>query len=407
MSAGVVVLGAGQGGAQVAASLRDEGFSGPIHLVGDEPGLPYQRPPLSKAYLKPGVQAVSLQLRAEAFYRQHEIERVEGRAEAIDREANRVVLADGRALAYGHLVLATGSRNRSLPVPGAELDGVLGLRTLAEADALRARLPEARRVVVIGAGFIGLEFAAFAAAAGLAVTVLEATARPMARALSEPTSAFFRDAHRAMGVALVFGAVAVRIRGEGGRATAVETADGAVHPADLVLVGIGVVPNAEIAADAGLAVENCIVVDETLLTADPAISALGDCAAYPQPFAGGARMRLESVQNAVDQARSIAARLAGKPRAYRAVPWFWSDQGPYKLQIAGLAIPHDRAVARGDPAQGGFSVFCFEGGRLAGVESVNRPAEHMAARRLIGAGAHLSPAEAADPAFDLKALAKG
>ena len=404
---GVVVLGAGQGGAQVAASLREEGFSGPIRLVGDEPGLPYQRPPLSKAYLKPGAQAASLQLRAEAFYQGQAIERIEGRAEAIAREDRRVVLADGSALAYDHLVLATGARNRRLAVPGAELDGVLGLRTLAEADALRARLPGLSRVVVIGAGFIGLEFAAFAAAAGLAVTVLEATGRPMARALSEPTSAFFRDAHRAAGVELVFGAVATRIIGEAGRATAVETAEGTVHPADLVLVGIGVVPNAEIAADAGLDVENGIVVDETLLTGDPAISALGDCAAYPQPFAGGARMRLESVQNAVDQARCVAARLTGKPRAYRAVPWFWSDQGAYKLQIAGLAIPHDRAVTRGDPASGVFSVFCFSGEDLAGVESVNRPAEHMAARRLVGAGTRLSPEDAADPAFDLKRLALG
>jgi 3-phenylpropionate/trans-cinnamate dioxygenase ferredoxin reductase subunit len=336
---GVVVLGAGQAGAQVAASLREEGFCGPIQLVGDEPGLPYQRPPLSKAYLRPDAQAALLQLRAEAFYQQHGIDLVEGRAEKIDRQAKRVVLADARALSYDHLVLATGARNRRLPVPGAELDGVVSLRTLAEADALRARLPDSTRAVVVGAGFIGLEFAAFANAAGIAVTVIEATGRPMARALSGPTSEFFRDAHRAGGVRLILGATVSRIRGVAGRATAVETADGAMFPADLVLVGIGVVPNAEIAADAGLPVENGVIVDETLLTADPAVSALGDCAAYPQSFAGGARMRLESVQNAVDQGRCVAARLVGKSRAYRSCPGSGATRAPTSSRLQASPSP--------------------------------------------------------------------
>ncbi|WP_407520103.1 NAD(P)/FAD-dependent oxidoreductase [Methylobacterium oryzisoli] len=401
---GIVIVGAGQGGFQVAASLREGGYEGSILLLGDEPAPPYQRPPLSKAYLTGKTDAAGLQLRPESFYADHRIAvRTGAPVVAIDRGARQVRLADGEAIGYDHLVLATGSRNRPLPVPGTDLAGVRQLRTLAEADAIRARLSEIRRVAVVGAGFIGLEFAAVAAARSIAVTVLEATDRPMARALSRPMSAFFRAAHEAAGITFAFGAGVVRIHGEDGRATGVETADGAIVPADLVLVGIGVVPNAELAAAAGLAVENGVVVDAQLLTADPAISAIGDCAAYPSPFADGAPTRIEAVQNAVDHARCVAARLNGRPAAYGAVPWFWSDQGPLKLQIAGLAVPHDETVTRGDPGSGAFSVFCYRGGHLTGVESVNKPADHMVARRLLAGRIPLAPREAADPAFDLKA----
>lgn len=325
----------------------------------------------------------------------------------IDRAGRRVVLASGEALAYDHLVLALGARNRALPVPGAELDGVVQLRTLGDAEGLRRRLEGAREAVVVGAGFIGLEFAAVAAARGVAVTVVEATDRPMARSLSPEMSAFFRNAHERQDVRFVFGATVVRVLGADRRATGVETADGQRFPADLVLVGIGVVPDAELAAEAGLAVADGIVVDERLATGDPAISAIGDCARHPCRFAaGGGPVRIESVQNAVDQARCVAVRLAGRSaEPYGAMPRFWSDQGALKLQIAGLATPHDRAVARGDPAQGAFSVFCFRGGRLVGVESANRPLDHVLARKLLANGTDLSSEQAGDPLFDLKAHA--
>ena len=406
----VLVLGTGQAGFQVAASLREEGFDGRVVLVGEEPEPPYQRPPLSKAYLTGKADADAVRLRPEKFFAEHRLElRAGERAARIDRAGRRVALVSGGALPYDHLVLAVGSRNRALPVPGAELDGVVQLRTLADAEELRQRLEAAREAVVVGAGFIGLEFAAVAAARGVAVTVVEATDRPMARSLSAEMSAFFRGAHERQDVRFVFGATVVRVLGDGGgRATGVETADGRRFPADLVLVGIGVVPNAELAAGAGLAVADGIVVDEHLATSDPAISAIGDCVRHPSPFAaaGAGPVRIESVQNAVDQARCVAARLAGRRAApYAAVPWFWSDQGALRLQIAGLATPHERAVVRGDPAKGAFSVFCFRGGRLVGVESANRPLDHVLARKLLANGTGLAPEQAGDPGFDLKAHA--
>lgn len=413
MSDGVVIIGGGQGGFQLAASLREAGYAEKITLVGEEPGLPYQRPPLSKAYLKGEADAEHLELRPAAFYADHSIDLVTARAEAIDRAARRVTLVDGASLPYDHLVLATGARNRPLPVPGADLDGVLYLRTLADADDLKARLANARHVVVVGAGFIGLEFAAVARALRHEVTVLEATQHPMGRAISPAMSAFFAEAHRAMGTRLVLGAGVVWIHGNDGRVAQVETTDGALqpaggvlHPADLVLVGIGVVPNTELAAAAGLEVANGIVVDAELRTSDPNISALGDAVSYPSLHAGG-MARLESVQNSVDHARNIAARLAGRPAAYAAVPWFWSDQADLKLQMVGLARPTDDAVLRGDPASRRFSVFRFRDGRLTAIESVNRPADHMLGRRLLADSAKpssLTPEQAADEGFELKAL---
>lgn len=406
----VLVLGTGQAGFQVAASLREEGFDGRVVLVGEEPEPPYQRPPLSKAFLTGKADGDAVRLRPEKFFAEHRLElRAGERAARVDRAGRRVALASGETLPYDHLVLALGSRNRALPVPGADLDGVAQLRTLADAEGLRQRLEAAREAVVVGAGFIGLEFAAVAAARGVAVTVVEATDRPMARSLSAEMSAFFRGAHERQDVRFVSGATVVRVLGdgEGRRATGVETADGRRFPADLVLVGIGVVPNAELAAEAGLAVADGIVVDERLATSDPAVSAIGDCVRYPCRFAaaGAGPVRIESVQNAVDQARCVAARVAGRATAapYAAVPWFWSDQGASKLQIAGLATPHERAVVRGDPAKGAFSVFCFRAGRLAGVESVNKPLDHVLARKLLANGTGLAPEQAADPGFDLKA----
>ncbi len=404
MDAGVVVVGTGQGGFQLAASLRDEGYDGPIRLIGDEPGLPYQRPPLSKAFLKGDGDPTPLRLRPEAFFAQRRIELIEGRVAAIDRAGRHVRLEDGATVAYGHLVLATGARNRPLPVPGADLDGVFSIRTLADAEALRRRLAAARQVVVIGGGFLGLEFAAVAASLGAEVHVVEAAPRPMGRAVSPAISAFFAEHHQGAGIGLLLGTGVERILGEGGGATEVETADGRRLGADLVVVAIGVLPNVELAAAAGLETRNGILVDAQLATADPAISALGDCAAYPSRFAGGL-VRLESVQNAVDQGRCLAARLAGRPADYGAVPWFWSDQGALKLQIVGITAGADRTILRGDPAASGFSVLCFQDRRLIGIESVNRPAEHMAGRKLLAGSPALTPEEAADPGLDLRAYA--
>lgn len=401
--AGIVIVGAGQGGFQAAASLRESGYEGQLVLVGDEPGLPYQRPPLSKAYMKGEAGIEQIELRAGAFYADHRIELVHAHATAIDRAGQLLRLESGEALPYAHLILATGARNRPLPVPGHDLAGVFYLRTRADADALKGRLEGARRVVVIGAGFIGLEFAAVARALGHEVTVLEGASRVLARAVSPEMSAFFASAHAAMGTDLVLGAGVIGLEGQSGHVTGVKTGDGTVYPADFVLVGIGVVPNVELAAEAGLEVANGIVVDAHLATLDPAISALGDAVAYPSRFAGG-NVRLESVQNAADQARSLAHRLTGKGTPFDAVPWFWSDQADLKLQIVGLAAATDSAVLRGDPASRRFSVFRFRDGVLTAIESVNRPADHMLGRRLLAGTPAITPEQAGDEGFELKTL---
>ncbi|CAM3166902.1 NAD(P)/FAD-dependent oxidoreductase [Methylobacterium mesophilicum] len=407
-AAGIVVAGSGQAGFQLAASLREGGFRDPITLVGDETALPYQRPPLSKAYLAGKTDAEGLFLRQPGFFAEHAIAHRPGlRAVAIDRAGRRLQLSDGQSLAYDHLVLATGARNRPLPVPGADFPNVRQLRGLDDADALRASLDAARSIVVIGAGFIGLEFAAVAAARGLSVTVVEAADRPMARAVSPEIGQFFRTAHEEWGVRFAFGAGVTAITGREGRATGIVLADGRELPADVILIGIGVLPNRELAAEAGLPAEDGVRVDAFLATPDPAISAIGDCARFPSPFARGlspdGTVRIESVQNAIDQGRCLAARLNGKPAAYGALPWFWSDQGPHKLQIAGLSGPGDPSVVRGSGAA--FSVFRFRDGSLSAVESVDRAADHMIARRMLAAGTPLTPEQAADPVFDLKALA--
>jgi 3-phenylpropionate/trans-cinnamate dioxygenase ferredoxin reductase subunit len=404
----VVIVGASHAGFQLAASLRQAGFDGPIVLIGDEPVLPYQRPPLSKDYLDGKIGLDLLLMRPEAFYRDHRIEFLGGtRVEAIDRTAKAVQLTGGRRLSYGHLVLATGARNRVPPLPGIELDGVCYLRSLAETDALRQRLDAAERVVVIGAGFIGLEFAAVARARGKSVQIVELTDRVMGRVVAVPTSHFFAEAHRRTGVEFSFGAQAVRIAGAAGsgRVDHVELANGERLGADLVLVSVGVVPNGELAAAAGLEVGNGIIVDEQLLTADSAISAIGDCASFPCRQMHGAPTRLEAVQNAADHARCVADRTVGKPRPYTALPWFWSEQGKLRLQIAGLTTGHDQTVLRGHPESGAFSVFCYRDGALVGIESINRPADHAHARRILSASREVTPDHAADESFDLRAAA--
>jgi 3-phenylpropionate/trans-cinnamate dioxygenase ferredoxin reductase subunit len=398
----VVIVGAGQAGYQVGASLRQEGFEGSISMIGDEPGVPYQRPPLSKAYLLGKIGSDALRFRPPDWYEQHRIERVQDSVTQIDRDARCVVLASGQRVAYDHLVLATGARNRVPDIPGIELAGVIGIRTLADADALMPLVAAARNVVVIGAGFIGLEFAAVAAAKGVAVHVVELGARPMARALSVPMSELFNMAHAGWGVKLDYGQTVARILGHDGRVSAVETGDGRQVTADMLVYGIGVLPNAELAAQAGLTVANGVCVNEQLLTSDPDISAIGDLVSFPSIYSAKP-MRLESVQNAVDQARNVAARLMGKPATYTALPWFWTDQGDLKLQIAGLSDGHDHTVLLGSVESRKLSVLCFQLGKLVAVESCNRPADHMAARKVLSRANQLTAKLASAPDFDLKA----
>ena len=397
------IIGAGQAGFQAAASLRQEGFAGGVVLIGDEPVLPYQRPPLSKSYLAGETGVDDLWLRPPEFYAKQQIDLVyDDAVTEIDRTERRLQLTSGREICWDHLVLATGARYRPLVVPGAELEGVMPLRTLADTDTLRRQLEEAHEIVVVGAGFIGLEFASVAIARGAAVHILEITPQPMGRVVSAQTSQFFADAHIRWGAKVSLGTGVTPIVGANGRAIGVETTDGRHLPADLVLVCIGVIPNTELAGKTGLAVDNGIVVDEYLATADRSIFAIGDCANFPTPFATG-HVRLESVQNAVDQGRCVAAHIAGRPEPYQKVPWFWSDQGDLKLQIAGITTGHDTAVTRGDPADGHFSIFCFRDKRLIGVESVNRPADHAIARRLLAGDPALSAEQAADESYDLRA----
>ena len=399
MTAGVVIAGGGQGGYQVAASLRAEGYQEPVFLVSQEPGIPYQRPPLSKGYLLGKQTVEQLTLRPESFYRDHSIELLAGEgAVSILRDRQRLKLASGRELAYDILVLATGARNRTLPIPGGRLEGVLYLRTLAEAAAIKQRMENSSSVVVIGGGFIGLEVAATARTMGKAVTVIEALPRLMPRAATAGLSEYYRVLHESHGVELLLGAAVERIR-----AGEVRLEGGARRAADLIVVGIGIVPNVELAGEAGLPVANGIAVDQFLRTPDEHIYAIGDCAEYPSAFLG-ARARLESVQNAVDQAVSVARAIVGKSAPYTALPWFWSDQYDARLQMAGLADGCDRSVERGAIEGGKFSLFHFRAGRLRAVDSINRPADHVAARKLLAAGAAITPEQAGDESLDLKRL---
>ena len=384
MANGVVIVGSGQGGFQLAASLRELGYPDPILMVGDEPGLPYQRPPLSKGFLQAKVDETGLMLRPQSFYERSNVRVLEGsRVQSIDREAGCVSLSSGTKIPYDHLVLATGSAARRLTVPGTEQNSVLVLRGLVDAQRIREKLKSARSVAVVGAGFIGLELAAVARGMGLAMHVVESAVRPLARALSEPMARRLQAFHEAQGTQFHFSAQLEAIEGSQGGVCGLLLRDGSRIAADLVVIAVGVSANDQLARDAGLLVDNGIVVDERLLTSDPAISALGDCASFPFAYADGARVRIESVQNAVDQARCIAARLCGQSVPYCKVPWFWSEQGPCRLQIAGLAQPGDGYEVDGDPASGRFSVLRYRGAHMSAVESFNDPAAHMRARKAL------------------------
>ena len=404
MPAGAVIVGTGQAGFQTAASLRSEGYQEPVTLIGEEPHIPYQRPPLSKGFPLGTQDLESIELRPSKFYQDHDIYLMPGeRVIAIDRTARFVNLAAGSRVPYDKLVLAVGARNRLLPIKGAELEGVLYLRSLDEALVLKERLNTAQQIVVIGGGFVGLELAAVACSLGKSVTVLEALPRLMSRVVAPIISEFYRELHSNKGVKIFCGAYVSEIAGSGGAVHEVVLSDGRIFPADLVLVGIGVVPNIELARDAGLRISNGITVDENLQTDDQNIFAIGDCAEHPCVFAG-ARIRLESVQNAADQAQSVAVAIAGRRDSYRALPWFWTDQFDIKLQMAGISQGHDQIVTRGNLEGRKLSVFYFRENRLVAIDSINRPLDHMIGRKLLAAAVPLTPEQAADESVDLKKL---
>ncbi len=404
MAAGTVIVGTGQAGFQTAASLRAEGYQEPITLIGEEPHIPYQRPPLSKGFALDQQDIESIELRPQKFYQDHRINLLTGKnVTAMDRAAKQVTMESGGRIPYERLVLAVGARNRLLPVKGAELDGVLYLRSLDEAMVVKERLKNAQEIVVIGGGFIGLELAAVACTLGKSVTVLEALPRLMSRVVAPIISEFYRELHSSSGVNVLCGATVSEIAGSGGKVRAVVLRDGTRYPADLVLVGIGVVPNIELARDAGLRISNGIAVDENLQTDDENIFAIGDCAEHPCVFAR-ARIRLESVQNAADQAQCVAATIAGRRNRYRALPWFWTDQFDIKLQMAGISQGHDLIATRGDRESRKLSVFYFRENQLVAIDSINRPLDHMIGRKLLAAGVPLTPEQAADENVDLKKL---
>lgn len=403
MQRGVVIIGAGHGGSQVGFSLRQEGYDGPIHLVSDEPDLPYHKPPLSKAYLKDASQDVQI-LRAEKAYADARIEMALGRkVEAIDRQTQAIRFSDGATLAYDRLVIATGAANRKLTIPGHELAGLHSIRTRADAARLREAMDAASEIAVIGGGFIGLEAAATFAVLGKSVTVVELAPAILGRAVSSLVAAHVDAEYRKLGIRILTATGIEQLEGDAGRVKAVRLSDGTAVPADLVLVGIGATANDALAREAGLVCDNGIVVDATLATAEPTIFAIGDVANFHHAQAGR-RVRLESVQNASDQAKHVAKTITGKADDYRETPWFWSDQGPMKLQMAGLSFGADRHVRTGAPDDPAFSVYHYAGDRLLAVDSVNRPGDHMVARRLIAAGISPTSADLAEGPDRLKSL---
>lgn len=398
----IIIIGAGQAGLQTAESLRTEGYAGEVLMIGDEPRPPYQRPPLSKAYLLGEFSEAQLTIRAPEALARKSITLLGGvSVTAIDRAVKQIHLSDGRALDYAGLCLATGSRPRPLPVPGADLANVFPLRTLADTQAIAALLPQVQRIAVIGGGFIGLEFAAVARKLGKEVVVLEGADRLMPRAVTPMMSEFFRTLHIDHGVCIELGAAVSALVGDAGKVASVRAADGREFPAELVLVGIGILPNEELARAAGLECERGVVVDAFSRTSDPFIVAAGDCTA--RRLADGSPLRLESVQNAVEQGKSAAAALLGKERPFTATPWFWSDQYDIKLQMVGLATGHDKTVLRGDPATRKFSAFHYRGDTLLAVDSVSRPEDHMPARKLLDQGLSPSFAQVADMSVPLTA----
>ena len=377
-----VIIGGGHGGVQVAESLRAGGYESPITIIDSCTEFPYQRPPLSKDYMKVDYDAAPLPIRDESFYVDNNITLLRGTTvTSIDRTAE-TVHSNAGPIAYEHLVIATGARPRTLSCQGADASGVHTLKTLWDAVALKSHISEVSRVVVVGAGFIGMEFAVAALKHDCEVTVLEFADRPMSRALSPYTSQWFTERYAEHGLTMRFGEGLESIeKDSSGKATAVISTTGQRYEADLFVVGIGVQPNVEIADEAELDINNGIIVDEHLRTSDPRIFAIGDCASFP-PAAGGNHIRLESVQNATDQGKHVAQEILGLEGSYTTTPWFWSTQGRYRLQMTGVIRPDDTITVIGDPASKKFSVLAFRDGELVGAESVNQPADQNIVRRL-------------------------
>lgn len=403
----ILIVGAGQAGMQIADSLRENGFTGQITMVGDENALPYQRPPLSKAYLYGEADEESLQFRNQKFYQDNNIQLVLGDAiVAVETSTDGGVAttASGKKLEFDRMALAPGSTPRKLEIPGSQLDGVLYMRSLADAQALKGRWDGAKNVVVIGGGFIGLEVAAVAAKAGKNVTVLEGGDRMMARAVCPITSDYFKAAHERRGAEIVLDARIANFVGEQ-TVSAVELADGTQIPADIVMVGIGVLARTEVASMLGLELANgAILVNEFAETSNPLVVAAGDAVMLPNPTGADGLVRLESVQNAVDQAKTAAKTLLGVREPYRSLPWFWSDQADIKLQIAGLSTGYDQTVVRGNPDEDAFSVLYYKAGRLLAIDAVNQVSDFMAVRRCLTAGQTIEAEAAKDSATPLKTL---
>lgn len=410
MGAGTLIIGASQAGLQLAVSLRDLGDTEPVTLVGAEAHPPYRRPPLSKEYLS-GVADDSLAFRSASFYVDNDIDLVCGEriSELTLRPggsgAGTATSANGRSFDFDRLALTVGAGVRRLDVPGADLDGVCYLRDLDDARQLRTELAKARRVVVVGGGFVGLEAVAAVRARGLSVTVVEAADRLIARAVAPVTSEFYRRAHERRGATVLLKASVTGIRGDGrGRVGCVVLGDGTELPADLVMVGVGAMPRIELAEQIGLEVDGGIVVDAHARTSTPAIVAAGDCTVLPHPVTGQGRVRLESVDNAVTQGATAAATLSGKLDVVPSIPWFWSHQGDLRLQIAGLATGFDEYVVRGDPDGERFSVLYYREGRLLAVDAINMPGEYMVVRKALTQGATIPAERARDSATPLNKL---
>ena len=404
---GVCVIGAGQAAAELAASLRQEGYAGGITLIGDEPWLPYQRPPLSKASLVGQLLTDSLLLRKADFYERHAVRVHSGRrAVAVDLTARQVRLDDDRLLAFETLVFATGGHARPLKVDGAaqanRCDNWHVLRTIADLQRLKPQWQQGKRVAIVGGGYIGLEVASSAMKAGLVAIVLEALPRVLARVTAPEVSAFYEKIHRAAGVDLRTGVAVEGVDTTGDRVTALRTSAGLIE-ADSFLVGVGLVPNTIIAHQSGLDTENGIVVDREMRTRDRQVYAIGDCASHPNIWSR-TRTRLESVPNAIEQARVAAANIAGKPRSYDAVPWFWSDQYDLKLQMVGLSQGYEQLVLRGDPATRSFLAIYLRGGQVIAADAISRPGEFLTVKKLVAARLRASAERLADEQQPLRAL---
>jgi 3-phenylpropionate/trans-cinnamate dioxygenase ferredoxin reductase component len=397
----LVIIGAGQAAGQLVASLAQERFAGSVTIVGDEPHPPYQRPPLSKKFLAGEIELDRLFVKPAAFYdKAGTTLMLDTRVAGIDRQAREIKTEAGAALRYSTLVIATGSRPRPLTLPGADLEGVMYLRTIADVQAIRRYLEPGRRLVIVGGGYIGLELAAVAAKRGVQVTVLEQAPRVMARGVGPIVSAFYERLHREEGVTIATGMAVTGFEGNGRLEQVI--CDGLRLAADLVVVGVGAIPNAELAREAGLAVDNGIVVDAQCRTQDPAIHAIGDCARQSHPLLDQ-RLRLESVHSALEQARTAAAAICGRPAPTFQTPWFWSDQYDVKLQMAGLSARHDAVVVRGDPDRGrSFAVFYLRQGELVAVDAVNRAPEFMMSKQLIAERSQVDPAKLGDERVAMK-----